>query len=197
MHLHFVFNFFFFKQYKDHWNHFGQEAFYNKAYSKGKSQSKMILSAKIFIHILSVVSCFEFQLEKLWADILTCIQSRHCGPYNSDLLTIMSPLLVRCNTLHSGFSHLLQTSYHPHPSASISTLFLLLNSTTESSTWQIISFLQEVTLGHPKRNIKNHAVMFWNATFAHSQTLKYPENLRYVLSYFLLQLAFLDVLFKL
>lgn len=22
--------------------------------------------------------------------------------------------------------------------------------------------------------------MFWNATFAHSQTLKYPENLRYV-----------------
>lgn len=45
---------------------------------------------------------------------------------------------------------------------------------------QIISFLQEVTLGHPKRNIKNHAVMFWNASFAHSQTLKYPENLRYV-----------------
>ena len=43
----------------------------------------------------------------------------------------------------------------------------------------LISFLQEVTLGHPKRNIKNHAVMFWNATFAHAQTLKYPENLRY------------------
>jgi len=43
----------------------------------------------------------------------------------------------------------------------------------------MISFLQEVTLGHPKRSIKNHAVMFWNATFAHSQSLKYPENLRY------------------
>lgn len=44
--------------------------------------------------MLSVLSCFKFQLEKLWADILTCVQSRHCGPYNSDLLTIMSPLLV-------------------------------------------------------------------------------------------------------
>ncbi|KAL9968125.1 hypothetical protein ACROYT_G026458 [Oculina patagonica] len=72
------------------------------------------------------------KIEKLWADILTCIQSRHCGPYNSDLLAVMSPLL-------------------------------------------------EVTLGHPKRNIKNHAVMFWNATFARSQTLNYPEKLRPVL----------------
>ena len=35
-----------------------------------------------------------FQIEKLWSDILTCIQSRHGGPYNSDLLSIMSPLLV-------------------------------------------------------------------------------------------------------
>ncbi|KAJ7390049.1 DNA-binding protein rif1 [Desmophyllum pertusum] len=69
------------------------------------------------------------KIEKLWTDMLTCVQSRHCGPYNSDLLAVMSPLL-------------------------------------------------EVTLGHPKRSIKNHAVMFWNATFARSQTLKYPENLR-------------------
>lgn len=42
-----------------------------------------------------------------------------------------------------------------------------------------IFFLQEVTLVHPKRNIKNHAVMFWNATFARSQALNYPEKLRY------------------
>lgn len=37
-----------------------------------------------------------------------------------------------------------------------------------------------MTLVHPKRSIKNHAVMFWNATFAHSRTLEYPETLRYI-----------------
>lgn len=36
-----------------------------------------------------------------------------------------------------------------------------------------------MTLGHPKRSIKNHAIMFWNATFAHADVLNYPENLRY------------------
>ncbi|XP_022791524.1 telomere-associated protein RIF1-like isoform X3 [Stylophora pistillata] len=72
------------------------------------------------------------KIEKLWSDILTCLQSRHGGPYNSDLLSVMSPLL-------------------------------------------------QVTLGHPKRSIKNHAVIFWNATFAHSKTLEYPETLRPVL----------------
>lgn len=39
--------------------------------------------------------------------------------------------------------------------------------------------------------------MFWNATFAHSQSLKYPENLRYIQLFFFLQLAFMDVLLKL
>lgn len=36
-----------------------------------------------------------------------------------------------------------------------------------------------MTLAHPKRSIKNHAIMFWNATFAHAEVLNYPENLRY------------------
>ena len=91
----------------------------------------------------------------------------------------MSPLLVRCNTLHSSFNYFQLASFITHHSPLVSTLLIF-----EFYNWvlnfvQIISFLQEVTLGHPKRNIKNHAVMFWNATFSHSQTLKYPENLRY------------------
>ena len=31
-------------------------------------------------------------------DLLTCVQSRHGGPYDSELLAVMSPLLVN---LHS------------------------------------------------------------------------------------------------
>jgi len=72
------------------------------------------------------------KIEKLWVDLLTCVQTRHGGPYNSDFLTVMSPLL-------------------------------------------------EVTFCHPKRSIKNHTVMFWNATFANSQNLDYPEGLRPIL----------------
>lgn len=72
------------------------------------------------------------KIEKLWVDLLTCVQTRHGGPYDSDFLTVMSPLL-------------------------------------------------EVTFCHPKRSIKNHTVMFWNATFANSQSLDYPEGLRPIL----------------
>lgn len=132
----------------------------------------------MFFHLLSGFSWYEFQLEKLWTDILTCIQSRHCGPYNSDLLTIMAPLLVRHNMLHSGFSHIYLTSSKPLSLPSdVHIIFIIQQFCT-------ICFLQEVTLCHPKRSIKNHAVMFWNATFAHSQSLKYPENLRYIQLFF-------------
>ena len=40
----------FFKQYKDHWNHFGQEALYSKTNSKGKSHSNI---CHVFPHPLS------------------------------------------------------------------------------------------------------------------------------------------------
>ena len=46
------------------------------------------------------MSIVLFQIEKLWNDLLTCVQSRHCGPYNSDLLTVLSPLLVWLNFMH-------------------------------------------------------------------------------------------------
>ena len=54
--------------------------------------------------------------------MLTCIQSRHGGPYDSEFLAVLSPLM-------------------------------------------------EVTFCHPRRFFKNHVIMFWNATFAHAQTL--------------------------
>ena len=40
-----------------------------------------------------------FQLEKLWLDISTCVQSRYSMPYDSDFLSNVSPLL-EANFLH-------------------------------------------------------------------------------------------------
>ncbi|XP_048577728.1 telomere-associated protein RIF1-like isoform X2 [Nematostella vectensis] len=71
--------------------------------------------------------------EKLWTNILTCIQSRFDGPFNSELLAIFSPLL-------------------------------------------------EIAFCHLRRQIKNQAVMFWNATFSLADSLEYPSTLRPVLN---------------
>lgn len=50
------------------------------------------------------INMFDFfilmQLEKLWADVCTMIQSRYSGPYDSDLLNHLSPLL-QATFLHS------------------------------------------------------------------------------------------------
>ena len=48
--------------------------------------------------------------------------------------------------------------------------------------WVLLLLKQEVTFCHPKRSIKNHTVMFWNATFANSRSLDYPEGLRCVIA---------------
>lgn len=47
----------------------------------------------IILNILYII-LFSVQVEKLWQDILTSIQSRHGKPYSSELLAAMSPLLV-------------------------------------------------------------------------------------------------------
>lgn len=44
--------------------------------------------------LLCAFLILALQIEKLWTNLLTCVQTRHCGSYNSDLLTVMSPLLV-------------------------------------------------------------------------------------------------------
>ncbi|XP_022090786.1 telomere-associated protein RIF1-like isoform X2 [Acanthaster planci] len=69
------------------------------------------------------------KLEKLWTDLLTSVQTRYGGPYNSAFLATVSPLL-------------------------------------------------ESGLTHPKRTIKSHTLVFWNATFATVQSLEYPESLK-------------------
>ncbi|XP_038045244.1 telomere-associated protein RIF1-like [Patiria miniata] len=69
------------------------------------------------------------KLEKLWTDLLTSVQTRYGGPYNSAFLASVSPLL-------------------------------------------------ESGLTHPKRAIKSHGLVFWNATFATVESLEYPEPLK-------------------
>ncbi|XP_067891023.1 telomere-associated protein RIF1 isoform X2 [Heterodontus francisci] len=73
------------------------------------------------------------KLEKLYADILLCLQSRYTSPYDSNLLEQLSSLL---------------------------------NST----------FL------HKNRQIRNQTAQFWNATFAKSTALNYPQQMKLVLS---------------
>lgn len=125
-----------------------------------------------------------------WSDVLT-FSLRSCG---LTFLLVFKAATVDLTTLicwpsclHSwwGVTHciLASTTFDMPLLSLLSDIHIIL--IFEFFNWvlnfvQIISFLQEVTLFHPKRNIKNHAVMFWNASFAHSQTLNYPENLRYV-----------------
>ena len=71
----------------------------------------------------------HFQLEKLWVDIVTALQARYSGVYDTDFLGNMAPLLV-------------------------------------------------ATMLHPRRQIKNQAMILWNATFAHGPPLKYPDSLK-------------------
>ena len=71
-------------------------------------------------------------MEKLWVDIVTSLQARYSGPYDTDFLNNVAPLLV-------------------------------------------------TTMLHPRRQIKNQAIILWNATFAHGPPLKYPTNLKCVL----------------
>nr|KAG5685952.1 hypothetical protein BaRGS_029447 [Batillaria attramentaria] len=73
------------------------------------------------------------KLDKLWLDVCTMIQSRYSGPYDSDLLAHLSPLL-------------------------------------------------QATFLHPRRQIKNQAVLLWNATFSRSAPLTYPAELQPVLT---------------
>ncbi|XP_072327096.1 telomere-associated protein RIF1 isoform X2 [Scyliorhinus torazame] len=73
------------------------------------------------------------KLEKLYADILLCLQSRYTSSYDSDLLEQLSSLL--------------------------------------SST-----FL------HKNRQIRNQTTQFWNATFAKSTVLSYPQQMKPILS---------------
>ncbi len=73
-----------------------------------------------------------FQLEKLWNETTSCIQTRYQGIYDSGFLSTVSPLLA-------------------------------------------------ATFLHPRRQIKNQTLVLWNATFARSAPLDYPEQLRYSL----------------
>ncbi|XP_078084059.1 telomere-associated protein RIF1 [Mustelus asterias] len=73
------------------------------------------------------------KLEKLYADIILCLQSRYTSSYDSDLLEQLSSLL--------------------------STTFL-----------------------HKNRQIRNQTTQFWNATFAKSTALNYPQQMKPVLS---------------
>lgn len=69
------------------------------------------------------------QLEKLLGDILGCLQSRSTLAYDSDLLSLLSPLLC-------------------------------------------------VVFPHKNKQLRTSVAQFWNATFANSVSLSYPEEIR-------------------
>ncbi|XP_038645934.1 telomere-associated protein RIF1 isoform X2 [Scyliorhinus canicula] len=73
------------------------------------------------------------KLEKLYADILLCLQSRYTSSYDSDLLEQLSSLL-------------------------------------------------SATFLHKNRQIRNQTTQFWNATFAKSTVLNYPQQMKPILS---------------
>ncbi|XP_072435903.1 telomere-associated protein RIF1 isoform X5 [Chiloscyllium punctatum] len=73
------------------------------------------------------------KLEKLYADILLCLQSRYTSSFDSDVLEQLSSLL-------------------------------------------------SITFLHKNRQIRNQTTQFWNATFAKSTLLHYPQQIKLVLS---------------
>ncbi|XP_048455205.1 telomere-associated protein RIF1 [Rhincodon typus] len=73
------------------------------------------------------------KLEKLYAEILLCLQSRYTSSFDSDFLEQMSSLL-------------------------------------------------SITFLHKNRQIRNQTTQFWNATFAKSTSLHYPQQIKSVLS---------------
>ena len=121
-----------------------------------------------------MVSCFKFQLEKLWADILTCVQSRHCGPYNSDLLAIMSPLLVICNKLHSSFNHFWRASFITPPLSNDIHIILILE------------------LCNVRPQLGTNCFLFTGGDVRSSKK-KYKESCRHVLECLVCSLANLEV----
>ncbi|XP_041662650.1 telomere-associated protein RIF1 [Cheilinus undulatus] len=73
------------------------------------------------------------KLEKLLSDILSCLQTRSTLAYNSELLSLLSPVLC-------------------------------------------------VVFPHKNKQLRTSVTQFWNATFANSVNLTYPEEIRPILS---------------
>ena len=48
----------------------------------------------------------------------------------------------------------------------------------DSDFLAVVGSLFTATFLHPRRPIKNQAIILWNATFAQSQPLEYPKELR-------------------
>ncbi|XP_078408685.1 telomere-associated protein RIF1 isoform X2 [Cetorhinus maximus] len=123
-----------------------------------------ILSS-IFNH-LSLASAIQAVLTNLAGSISTFYE-RASNPVNGTSKVYTTHLCNKLEKLHADILLCLQSRY---------------TSTYDSDLLEQLSSLLSTTFLHKNRQIRNQTTQFWNATFAKSTALNYPQQIKSVLS---------------
>ncbi|XP_041056415.1 telomere-associated protein RIF1 isoform X2 [Carcharodon carcharias] len=123
-----------------------------------------ILSS-IFNH-LSLASAIQAVLTNL-AGSISIFYERASNPVNGTSKVYTTHLCNKLEKLHADILLCLQSRY---------------TSTYDSDLLEQLSSLLSTTFLHKNRQIRNQTTQFWNATFAKSIALNYPQQIKSVLS---------------